>query len=441
MQSLLLASSNPETRALIKLTAQRLNKAYREVDLKDLLEKGFDSFSLFNHEGKLTEDFLLIDAEAEDIYRLSVQLNVQGIDPRRHMVRLLDRPWQRYYYHDLPIFASVLSPANETDAAEIFQRLDRALSVAPHFLGKVIGESLETTIPGDEKAQHVEELARDLAPLSVDIMLIGETGTGKDKLAREIHQKSGRSGPFIAINCAAIPETLAESELFGVEAGAFTGAAKSRAGRIEAAHQGTLYLDEIDSMPLALQAKLLRALQERGIERLGSHQFITSDFRVIASTKVALERMVEENLFRRDLMYRLNVVVLNIPPLRDRPKAILELFRQFTSEAAKRFNRSGVKVYNSLEQQLLAHSWPGNIRELKAAAERYALGINPLGEEVSAVMPLRDWMKAVEKVYIESTLNANQQSVQRTCEILQVPIQTLYYRMRSLGIERGNATD
>src|SRR5436190_9996871 len=196
-------------------------------------------------------------------------------------------------------------------------------------------------------AEHTQ-LALRIAPLPVDVLLQGETGAGKDMLAREIHKWSGRPGKFIAINCAAIPEQLAESELFGYEAGAFTGAVRAREGKLEAADKGTLYLDEIDSMPLGSQAKLLRALQERGVERLGGSRFYRADFRVIASTKVAIPELVQSGNFRADLYFRLNVIKIRIPSVRDSRERILPLFERFVAEAASRYNLSPPAIDGAL---------------------------------------------------------------------------------------------
>lgn len=160
----------------------------------------------------------------------------------------------------------------------------------------------------------IESTIHNTATQNIDILLLGETGTGKDTLAQRVHRLSHRKGNFVAINCAAIPESLAESQLFGVNSGAYTGAIQSRAGFIEAAHLGTLYLDEIDSMPLTLQAKLLRVLEARGVERLGSTRFIPLDIRIIASAQHSLHDMVEQGAFRRDLYFRLNVVNITLPP-------------------------------------------------------------------------------------------------------------------------------
>jgi transcriptional regulator with PAS, ATPase and Fis domain len=196
---------------------------------------------------------------------------------------------------------------------------------------KLLCAALST--PTKEDALNLEAFAQCVAPLGVDVLLRGETGTGKDTLAEKIHRMSGRSGKFVAINCAAIPESLAESQLFGANTGAFTGASQNRAGFVEAAHNGTLYLDEIDSMPLGLQAKLLRVLESRTVQRLGSTQNIPVDMRVIASAQSPLAEMVERGEFRRDLYFRLNIISLKLPPLRSRKERIVPLFQSLVRRA------------------------------------------------------------------------------------------------------------
>lgn len=213
---------------------------------------------------------------------------------------------------------------------------------------------------------------------NIDILLEGRTGTGKDYWAKYIHQQSLVKGKFVAINCAAIPENLAESELFGCEAGAYTGARK-RIGKIELANNGTLYLDEIDSMPISLQVKLLRVLQDKGCERIGSGAFIPSNFRLIASTKVNLVELIEKNQFREDLYYRINTIKIDIPMLKQRKEDILDLFYEYTTQAELKF---GVKdkaalleKNHQLVEKLLTHEWLGNIRELIAITQRYTLNL------------------------------------------------------------------
>jgi DNA-binding NtrC family response regulator len=302
---------------------------------------------------------------------------------------------------------------------------------------------------GCDGERDVFRLALEIAPLHVDVLLEGETGSGKDMLAREIHAYSNRPGRFVAINCAAIPESLAESELFGHEAGAFTGAVRAREGKLETADKGTLYLDEIDSMPLAAQAKLLRALQERGSERLGGSRFYRADFRVIASTKVPLHLLVAKRDFRRDLYYRLNVVRLRLPPLRERPEELMPLFHQFLLNACRRHGKAVPQLGPHVRRRLAEHGWNGNVRELRNAAERFALGLDPIDADLQrACQPaevadvsgdesvaLRDRLKNYERDVILVTLKRCGGSVARAARELQVPSNTLYYRMRNVGIQ------
>jgi transcriptional regulator with PAS, ATPase and Fis domain len=282
------------------------------------------------------------------------------------------------------------------------------------------------------------QIAMSTAHLKLDLLLCGETGTGKDTLASHIHKISDRKGSFLGINCAAIPEALAESQLFGVETGAYTGVRRSRMGYIEAAQGGTLYLDEIDSMPLALQAKLLRVLETRGIERLGSTTFVPLDFRVIASAQRPLDELVEQGLFRRDLFFRLNVLTIQLPALRKRREQILPLFDQFTEAVAAHFERPVPELDSHLTQALLSHDWSGNIRELKSAAKRYVLGFPILGahlvEKKYPVSGLRMQLKVIEKILINNALKRHKHSLDAVGLELDLPRRTLYQRMKVLGV-------
>ncbi|WP_314533477.1 sigma 54-interacting transcriptional regulator [uncultured Pseudomonas sp.] len=285
----------------------------------------------------------------------------------------------------------------------------------------------------------IEEILSSTASLNIDILLLGETGTGKDTLAQRIHRLSGRRGSFIAVNCAAIPETLAESQLFGVNSGAYTGAVQSRAGFIEAAHLGTLYLDEIDSMPLSLQAKLLRTLESRGVERLGSTRFIPVDMRVIASAQQSLYEMVERGTFRRDLYFRLSVVDIQLPSLRECKDRIIPLFLSMIRQEAESFKCPSPQPPNSLLQQLLCHPWPGNVRELSSTAKRFVLGLPPLSvrdrnPEVSEA-GLKERLQRIEKSLIEESLHRHNGNVDLAAADLRVAKRTFYYRMKQLGID------
>lgn len=288
----------------------------------------------------------------------------------------------------------------------------------------------------EHETPNIKIIAQSTSVLGIDLLLSGETGTGKDTLAQRIHVLSERKGSFVAMNCAAIPESLAESELFGVVNGAFTGANRSRKGYIEAAQGGTLYLDEIDSMPLSLQAKLLRVLEVRAIERLGSTTVIPLDLCVIASAQSSLADLVEQGKFRRDLYFRLNVLTIQLPALRERREEILPLFSTFVASAAQDLGRSQKTLSPGLMQSPLSHSWPGNIRELKSAAKRFALGLASLGVEADEGLEshsLKAQLRVIERILIQEALKRHGQSVDAACVELGVPRRTLYHRIKSLG--------
>ncbi|MEO8153915.1 MAG: sigma 54-interacting transcriptional regulator [Rhizobacter sp.] len=209
--------------------------------------------------------------------------------------------------------------------------------------------------------EQVERIARSDATA----LVIGETGTGKELIARHIHKRSGRTGPFVAVNCGAFSETLVDAELFGHEAGAFTGASQARAGWFESANGGTLFLDEIGDLPMPLQVKLLRVLQERQVVRLGSRRATPIDVRLVAATNIELHQAVEAQHFRADLYYRLSVASISLPPLRDRPGDILPLARHFLGVYAGKLHMDDPQLSDEAQTALLAYAWPGNIRELE----------------------------------------------------------------------------
>ncbi|HEX6721419.1 MAG TPA: sigma-54 dependent transcriptional regulator [Burkholderiaceae bacterium] len=301
------------------------------------------------------------------------------------------------------------------------------------------GGALADVLCGASAAmQQLRELIVRIAPTPVDVLVCGETGTGKELVARALHDHSGRAGPFVAINCAAVPDALIESELFGHEAGAFSGAAKARVGRIEHAHTGTLFLDEIEAMPAALQAKLLRVLQEREVQRLGANQPQRVDVRVVAASNAELEALVAQGGLRADLYYRLNVVKLQLPPLRERRDDVLPLFRHFMRQAALRFAREAPELQSPLTEQLLAHAWPGNVRELKAAAERQVLGLPPLWSAQAGVATagsLQHTLDALEALLIEDALKRHKGQVDAVCRALDVSPATLYRKLKEHGLQ------
>jgi formate hydrogenlyase transcriptional activator len=290
--------------------------------------------------------------------------------------------------------------------------------------------------------------AQRVAPVDSAVLIQGETGTGKEVIARAIHEASPRrNNRFIALNCAAIPSALLESELFGHEKGSFTGAWAQTKGRFEMAHGGTLFLDEIGDMPLELQPKLLRALQEREFERLGSTQTVRVNVRVVAATNQDLGQLVNKKLFRADLFYRLNVIPLVLPPLRERVQDIRPLTEFFAAKFAASFNKSIDVIPDEVIEVLKTHDWPGNIRELQNFIERAVL-FSP-GSVLRLPMNLRQMAKQSPESAACTLADANREHILETLQQtgwmiggqdgaanrLGLPRTTLIYKMRKLGIE------
>ncbi|WP_375140389.1 sigma-54-dependent transcriptional regulator [Inhella gelatinilytica] len=299
---------------------------------------------------------------------------------------------------------------------------------------------IEAALLGRSAAmEQVRQRVLKLAGTNADVMILGETGTGKELVARCLHDHSKRRDRhFVAINCGGLPESLFESELLGHESGAFTSAAKRRIGKLEHANGGTLLLDEIETMPVALQIKLLRVLQERKLERLGSNDEIKLDVRVIAATKADLLKLSDEGKFRADLYYRLNVAVLELPPLRERREDIPLLFEHFVAQAAERYGCERPDLDPDKLRELMAHDWPGNVREVRNAADRFVLeggGESLLPVSAPGGVNLAQQLEAVERALIEQALSRHGGNVQRVMEALGVPKKTLYDKLHRLGIE------
>jgi DNA-binding NtrC family response regulator len=272
-------------------------------------------------------------------------------------------------------YDTLASPPDMVELRLVLRRAKRFRQVERELL-RLRSQQAATGPFGDfvvstEPMQKVFALAQRVAPCDVSVLITGETGTGKDMLARAIHQLSPRAaGPFVAFSCANLPETLIEDELFGHEKGAFTGAMGARRGRFEAAHQGSLFLDEIGDLALGLQAKLLRVLQQRSFERLGSNTPINVNIRLLCATHCNLGEMVEQGKFRSDLFYRLNVVEIHIPPLRERRDEIAALSHHFLMRFAKQFGKTVRRFSPVALRALEEYSWPGNVRELENAIQR-----------------------------------------------------------------------
>jgi two-component system response regulator AtoC len=307
------------------------------------------------------------------------------------------------------------------------------------------------------------ELVQQVAAATSSVLIEGETGTGKELIARAIHQSSPlRAGPLVAVNCAALPETLLESELFGHEKGAFTGAVGQRAGRFELAHGGTLFLDEVGDVPASMQAKLLRVLQERRFERVGGTQTIEVDVRVIAATHRSLTQLVAEGKFREDLYYRLNVVKIDLPPLRERPEDIPLLATYFAQKYAKSGQTPKTIAPEALER-LSQHSWPGNIRELENAIEQACVTsdevirvenlppevVSPAGAKfpfaVDLSRPLTEVLDEittkVERRYLRKALKRSRGNIGRCAELCGMSRRNLSYKLAKYKLNRSEFND
>ncbi|RMG12147.1 MAG: sigma-54-dependent Fis family transcriptional regulator [Deltaproteobacteria bacterium] len=348
----------------------------------------------------------------------------------------------------------LVKPINAEELVLVIERERRHRAVAleaKHLREQAAArEGIRGLVGGSSAMESVYTLIQRAAPARASVLITGESGTGKELVARAIHRLSPRSeGPFVAVNCAALPETLIESELFGYEKGAFTGAAARKAGRFELADGGTLFLDEVGEIPPQVQVKLLRALQERAFERVGGTETIHTDVRVIAATNKDLEALVAEGRYRDDLYYRLNVVTIDMPPLRARRSDIPLLWEHFVQKYSDLEGKPDMSTDPEVMQVLFAYDWPGNVRELENAAEHAvvmnrgeritlehlparligakgpAAGGDPLDIRVPG-MTLRE----VERAVILRTYELTDRSTQKTAEALGISVRKIQYRLK-----------
>ncbi len=311
-------------------------------------------------------------------------------------------------------------------------------------------EHKDRQIIGRSKAIREQlAIARQVAGADTTVLMMGETGTGKGLMARLIHEQSSRSdGPFITVDCTTIPENLVESELFGYEKGAFTGADRQKLGRVELAHQGTLFLDELGELPLPVQTKLLKTLEDKTFVRIGGGRAIRSDFRLIVATNRNLKKEVSEGRFREDLYYRINVFPITMPPLRERGDDIVDLAHHFFELNKRGYGRSDLKLGKKEEAALKKYSWPGNVRELQNVIER-AVILSSGSELQIPLFPAeaekptgsltddRPTMDELQRRYIMQVLEHTRGRIGGkggAAEILKMKRTTLYSRMKALGI-------
>lgn len=331
--------------------------------------------------------------------------------------------------------------------------IDRAfrlhdLQMENQRLKEVQGTSLTTVLTRDAGMLKVCRTVERLASANVTVALLGESGTGKEILARGLHSLSPRAKErFVAINCAAIPETLLESELFGYEKGAFTGAARQTQGKIEAAHKGTFFLDEIGDLPLALQAKLLRFLQERVIERIGGREEIPVDVRIVCATHRDLKGQIKAGLFREDLYYRLAEIVIDIPPLRERVGDATLLAHAFVQRFAKENGRGTMHLGDDALASIETHSWPGNVRELENCLKRAVImadgnriTADDLGFDVAEAdiehLNLRQVRDEAERRAVVRVLARTNGNIARAADILGISRPSLYDLMNRFGLKK-----
>ena len=320
----------------------------------------------------------------------------------------------------------------------------RRLTIENRALKREVGgrDKLEARLIGRSDAMvGLRKTVRAIAATDADVLITGATGVGKDLTARALHDLSARAAhPFVHINCAALPVDLVETELFGHEAGAFPGAMRVRFGKFEFARQGTVFLDEIDSLPVPIQAKLLHAIQERQITRLGANDPIALDIRVIAAAKTDLGAAVAEGTFRADLLYRLNVVTVAVPPLSARRDDIASLFLNLAAQAAARYSKPVPDVPPAVLSQMATQDWPGNVRELRNAADRFVLGLDPATDQNgSADQSLAARMAEHEKSLIVAALTAHGGSLKQTYEALGLSRKALYEKMQKYGLSKADA--
>ena len=408
----------------------RLDDAHPHVVLSDVRMPGMSGLDLLRAiaERALATEVILITGHGD------VPMAVEAM--RAGAFDFLQKP----YVPD-QLVASLRRAAEQAslkrEVADLRRRLDGGEN---QIASRLVG--------GSPIMAQLRQAVLELAGIPADIIVLGETGTGKEVVARCLHDFSPRAaGPFVAVNCAAIPAELIESELFGHEAGAFTGSKGTRIGKFEFANGGTLLLDEIESMPLLAQAKVLRVIQERSVERVGSNRQIPLDLRIVAASKTDLAAESEAGRFRADLYYRLNMASLALPPLRERGDDCVLLFHHFLAEAAQRLGRPAPPLHPADISTLLTHRWPGNVRELKAAADRFALGLDATGRSLDAILALRgrsqpagtslaERVAAYERHVIETELARHNDSVSAVVDALQVPRRTLSEKMARLGVRR-----
>ncbi len=423
-QGLQLAGFEVESFARAERALERIDRAYEGVLISDIRMPRMDGLELLEAALKLDPELAVILMTGHGDVPLAVSAMRKGA------YDFIEKPFATQRLVDSAIRACDLRKLTLENRA-----LRSKLEHRDELEAVIVGRSAVVSA--------LRERLRAVAATDIDVLLTGETGVGKGVAARAIHDLSERRGkPFVAVNMAALPVAAIESELFGHEQGAFAGAHRARVGKFEHARGGTLFLDEIGAVPLDLQTKLLRVIEDRSITRLGSNDAVPLDVRFIASSKESLADLVAEGAFRDDLFYRLNVASLTIPPLRDRMEDAPRLFQHLVSEAALRYRREAPEVPADVLAGLSSREWPGNVRELRNAADRFVLGLGV--DETASVIEeasLAEQMERYEKSLIASALAANEGSLKATYESLRLSRKSLYEKMQKHGLRREDYTE
>ncbi len=417
-QAMQLAGIAVESYASAEEAQRRLSADYAGIVVTDMRLPGMDGMALLRWINQLSPDLPVIMITGHGDVTLAVEAMRSGA------YDFMQKPFSTDDLVDV-----VRRALEKRELVLEVETLRRRLDHRDDLEARLIGRSPQMA--------RVRQLILDVAGAAVDVLIMGETGTGKEMVARCLHDYSGAAQEaYVALNCGGMADNLLDSELFGHEPGAFTGAQKRRIGKIEYASGGTLFLDEVESMPMAMQIKLLRVLQERVIERLGANQQIPVSCRVIAASKEDLKLAAEQGRFRADLYYRLNVVRIELPPLRERREDIPALYDEFLLQAAKRYNRPPPAVTSEDMRRLMALDWPGNIRELRNAAECHALGIgrDTPGGAGGQPLSLTEAVENYERLLIASEFTRQQGNIARTGEALKIARTTLHDKLKKYGL-------
>lgn len=397
-------------------------------------------------------DIIIIDLKMPGMDGITLQKRVREIDDSAAIIILTAYASVQTAVEALKLgaFDYITKPVDPDDLSNTVKNVlkQRELSEENILLTQQVSELAhpEPIIGKSPQMSRVLEMILTVAQTDATVVIRGESGTGKELIARAIHAESQhRFCPIVAVNCGSIPDTLLESELFGHEKGAFTGAQYRRKGKIELAHGGTLFLDEIGDIPPQMQIDLLRVLETKRFTRLGGNEEITSDFRLVCATNKDLEKLVENGTFREDLYYRVNVFNIPIPPLRERRQDIPLLVEHFIEKFARAMGKPIKSVDPEAEEVLLNYPWPGNVRELQNAIERAMVTGHgpsiqaedlPLSLEGRRAQPPDMSLSAVEKSHIERVLTEMEGNVTRTAKVLDIDRGTLYNKMKRYGIGR-----